>query len=220
MTTHAFQPAMDDQEVDRVWHRGGRPRTLWSQEPTPAPARPPAEDRGTAGGAYGAVVVPFAWRLTGPLEECFELSAGRRRLARLTISGLYSSAVVETDERSLLLTPDGVGDRRVAIADGRTRSLVADFEWRRRRQRGTLKLIEGGRFEWRRTGWWQPTFAFTDRFGNRPLRLHPNGHALGYGLGPEPALRTGRDLVLMLALGWYLLVVSGTATPPKPLALV
>jgi hypothetical protein len=162
----------------------------------------------------------FAWTLRNPLTDAFELTgtAGQAP-ARLTVAGLpYPTATVETDGHRFLLTANGVGNRRVAVTDARTDLRVADFEWRRWGRTGTVRLVKGGQLHWRRTGRWRPSFTFADRFGNVLLRLDPDGRARGYGLDArhEPLPGSRVDLVVLLALGWFLLLGSGAAVSSRP----
>ncbi len=200
------------------------------EEPEDEAGEAPGAGRRAAarpGRAPRAAARTFAWTLPNPLKGRFELwvEAGSRPLARLTIGGLaFADATLEAGEHRLLLTAEGVGNRRVAIADAATRKVVADFEWHRPGHQGTLRLVDGGQLEWRRTGRWHPTFTFMDRFGNLLVRLRPDGRALGYGSsahpepGPEPSPSSPRDLALLLALGWFLLVSGGTAARLAPAA--
>lgn len=161
----------------------------------------------------------FAWTPRNPFTDAFELTGtAGQALARLTVGGLaYPAATVETEGHRFLLTANGVGNRRVAVTDARTDLRVADFEWRRWGRTGSVRLVKGGQLHWRRTGRWRPSFTFADRFGNVLLRLDPDGRALGYGLNArhEPPLGSRADLVLLLALGWFLLLGSGAAVSSR-----
>ena len=166
---------------------------------------------------HPATANSLAWISLDPFQDRFELRAGRGSspLARLAISGLaFPSARVDTDRHRLFLTLKGVGNRQVAITDLTTETPVADFEWHRLGREGTLRLVEGGQLTWRRTSRWHQTFAFADRFGNMLLQFHSDGRAK-----LEPLLGSRDDLVLLLALGWFLLLSSGIAAPPKPRAM-
>jgi hypothetical protein len=170
---------------------------------------------------HPATAISLAWISLDSFQDRFELRAGAGGgpLARLTIGGLpLASARVDADGHRLLFSPKGVGNRQVAVTDLSTETVLADFEWRRVGREGTLRLVEGGQLTWRRTSRWHPTFAFVDRFGNLLLRFHPDGLAVGYGIDAmlEPPLGWRDDLVLLLALGWFLLLSSGTAAPSQP----
>jgi hypothetical protein len=157
----------------------------------------------------------FTWTPRNPITGAFELTgATGQALARLTVGGLaYPAATVETEGHRFLLTANGVGDRRVAVTDAATDHRVADFEWRRRGRTGTVRLVRGGQLHWRRTRRWRPSFTFADRSGTVLLRFDPDGRARGYGLNArhEPPLGSRVDLVVLLALGWFLLLGSGAA---------
>ena len=184
-TTHILHPTAADQ--------AGRP---------PAPRLVPSPAR-------------FAWTPRNRFTDAFELTGtAGQALARLTVGGLaYPAATVETEGHRFLLSANGVGDRRVAVTDARTDLRVADFEWHRRGRTGTVRLVEGGQLHWRRTRRWRPSFTFADRFGDVLLRFDRDGRALGYGLNArhEPPLGSRADLVVLLALGWFLLLGSGAA---------
>ena len=165
----------------------------------------------------------FAWHLVDPLRDGFELrmDAAGRPLARLTIGGIgIPSARLDVAGQRLLFISNELGNRQVAITDADTRTVVAEFEWQRLGRQGTLRFVEGGQLRWRRTSRWRRTFTFADRFDNLLLRFHPDGHALSHGLNiPLPPVSSRDDLTLLLALGWFLLVSSGAATPPRPVAM-
>jgi hypothetical protein len=163
---------------------------------------------------HPATANSLAWISLDSFQDRFELRAGAGGgpLAQLAIGGLaFPSATVAADEDRLLFTLKGVGNRQVAITDLSTGTVLADFEWHRLGRKGTLRLGGGGQLTWRRTSRWHQTFAFADRFGNLLLRFHPDGRAR-----LEPLLGSRDDLVLLLALGWFLLLSSGIAAPPKP----
>src|SRR6266545_2566794 len=82
---------------------------------------------------------------------------------------------------------------------------------------GTLRLAQGGRLEWRRVGWWRPLWEFADRFGNPLVRLRPDGSVVDCVLGDELAglAEPWSDVLLLLALAWFLLVIGGHAVPPR-----
>lgn len=160
----------------------------------------------------------FIWQRTSPFKDCFELSGGGQPLARLTIGGLaVTTAQLETGDHRLVLTAEGIGDRRVRITDAISDQVIANFERRWSGRTGTVRFVEGGgALEWRRIGLWRPAHVFTDRFGNPLLRFDPDGGATGFGLGTEqePLIGSWRDLVVLLALGWFLMVVAGNAAQP------
>jgi len=161
----------------------------------------------------------FIWQRVSPFKDCFELYGGGRPLARLTIGGrtVISAHLETTDDHRLVFTAEGIGDRRIRVADAISDRVVANFERRWSGRSGILRFVDGGgELEWRRVGWWRPAYLFTDRFGNPLLRFDPDGAATGYGLGTElePLIGSWRDLVVLLSLGWFLLVVAGTAVQP------
>jgi len=160
----------------------------------------------------------FIWQRTSPFKDCFELYGGGRPLARLTIGGLaVTTAELETDAHGLVFTAEGIGDRRIRVADAISDQVIANFERGWSGRTGTVRFVDGGgALEWRRIGWWRPAHVFTDRFGNPLLRFDPDGGATGYGLGTElePLIGSWRDLVVLLSLGWFLLVVAGDAVQP------
>jgi hypothetical protein len=201
--------------------RGPTPRLVpWPPPPEPAP--PEALTRPAS--KHPATTHSFAWTLLDPLAGRFELQvAGESRpLARFTVGGLaFPSATLEVAEHRLLFTATGVGNRRVAITDATTGTAVAEFEWQRLGRHGTLRLVDGGHLRWRKTGGRRPFFTFTDRFGNLLLRLRPDGRGFGYGLNAllEPPVDVRSDLTLLPALGWFLLISSGTAAAPGPAAM-
>jgi hypothetical protein len=166
----------------------------------------------------------FAWRLVDPLRDGFELrmDAAGRPLARLTIGGIgIPSARLDVGGQRFLFITNELGNRQVAITDADTGAVVAEFEWQRLGRQGTLRFVEGGQLRWRRTSWWRQTFTVVDRFGNLVLRFYPDGRALSDGLHTplEPSVGSRDDLTLLLALGWFLQVSSGAATPPKRVAI-
>jgi hypothetical protein len=203
------------------FHQGTRsltPRLV----PAPPPADEAREAATVADNQQRLTTHLFAWHLIDPLKDRFELrmDAAGRPLARLTIGGIgISSATLDVGGQRLLFTE--VANRQVTITDASTTTVVADFEWQRPGRQGTLRFVEGGRLRWRRTSRWRQTFTFVDRFGNLLMRFHPDGRALGPGLNTrlEPSVGSRDDLTLLLALGWFLLVSSGAATPPELVAM-
>jgi hypothetical protein len=162
---------------------------------------------------------PFAWQRISPFKDWFELRAGGRVLATLMLGGLaITTARVKTDDHQLVFTAEGIGSQRIRISDSTNDTvIVAYFERRWSGRAGTLRFVDGGCLEWRRVGWWKPTYAFTDRWGNPLVRFHPDGRVADYvpGGDRESSISTSHDLMLLLALGWFLLVISGGALPPK-----
>jgi hypothetical protein len=190
--------------------------------PFPPPPQEAPEAATSPASKHWATVQGFTWTLLDPLRDSFELQVAGRPLARLTIGGLaFPSAILEADEQRLLFAVSGVGTRRVAIADATTNTAVAEFEWQRLGRHGTLRLVDGGHLQWHKTGPWRPTFTFADRFGTLLLRLRPDGRGFGYGLHAllEPPVGSPDDLMLLPALGWFLLISSGAAAPPEPAAM-
>jgi hypothetical protein len=167
--------------------------------------------RDEAGGA------PLSWRRTNPFRDWFELRAGNQRLVTLTIKGrTAATAQVDTGHSRFLFTSEGIDSQRVRIFDTTGESTtVGTFDRRRSGQAGTLRLVEGGRLAWRRVGWWRPTYVFTNRFGEEVVRLRPNGGVIDCDLGVrlDPSVDTWHDLLLLLAFGWFLVVIGGNAAP-------
>jgi hypothetical protein len=160
----------------------------------------------------------FAWQRISPFKDWFELRAGGRVLATLTLGGLaITTARVQTNDRHLVFTAEGIGNQRIRISDSTSDTLIVAYFERRSGHAGTLRFVDGGHLEWRRTGWWKPTYAFTDRWGNPLARFHPDGRVADYVPSEDPGSSTGgwQDLLLLLALGWFLLVITGGALPPK-----
>jgi hypothetical protein len=195
-----------------------------SLTPRLVPVPPPPDEAGQAAtvadNKQRATTHVFAWHLVDPLRDGFELrmDAAGRPLARLTIGGIgIPSARLDVGGRRLLFITNELGNRQVAITDASTRTVVAEFEWQRPGRQGILRFVEGGQLTWRRTSRWRRTFTLVDRFGNLLLRLHPDGRALSHT--PLPPVGSRDDLTLLLALGWFLLVSSGAATPPEPVAM-
>jgi hypothetical protein len=162
---------------------------------------------------------PLGWRRTDPFRDQFELGASNRVLATLTIGGLaILTAQVETAGRSFRFRGEGVGSQRIRIEDASDGEVVAHFDQRWSGRSGTLHVLEGGMLEWRQDGWWwRPTYVFTDRFANPLVRLCPDGSVLECVLGEdlESLTSSWQGALLLLALGWFVLVVSGRARPPR-----
>jgi hypothetical protein len=200
--------------------RSGTPRLV----PVPPP---PNETRTAATVADRNRRAPsrlFSWHLIDPLRDGFELrmDAPDRPLARLTIGGIGTpSARLDVGGQRLRFITNELGNPQVTVTDADTGAVVAKFEWQRRGRQGTLRFVEGGQLRWRRTCRWQRTFTLVDRFGNLLLRFYPDGRALGHGLHTplEPSGGSRDDLTLLLALGWFLLIRIGAATPPDPVAI-
>jgi hypothetical protein len=159
----------------------------------------------------------FAWRRTSAIKDRYELRAGDECLARLTLGGLLlPTARVEAGGYDFDLAVGGMANRQVTIADAHTEQVVAGFERRWSGRSGVLRFQDGGELEWRRTGWWRPGYVFTDRFSNPVVRFALDGTVEGYGTGAEwrRSIESRRDLLLVLALGWLLLLVGGEARLP------
>jgi hypothetical protein len=157
----------------------------------------------------------FAWQRTNPLKDQYELRAGGRSLARLTIGGPpFVLAQLESDDLHVVFTPEWAENRRIRVANAQ--QVVATYERRWSGRAGVVQFATGGQFEWRRAGWRRADHVVTDRFGNPLLRFGPAGGVTGYGLGTElePLIGSESDLVVLLALGWLLLIVAGAAVLP------
>ena len=200
--------------------RPGTPRLV----PVPPPPNEARKAATVADNKPRATTRGFAWHLVDPLRDGFELrmDAADRPLARLTIGGIgIPSARLDVGGQRLLFITNELGNPQVAITDAITRAVVAKFEWQRLGRQGTLRFVEGGQLRWRRTSRWRRTFTLVDRFGNLLLGFYPDGRALGHGLHTplEPSGGSRDDLALLLALGWFLLISIGAATPPDPVAI-
>jgi hypothetical protein len=167
----------------------------------------------------GAGTPTWGWRRTNPFKDRFELYRGGRVLATLVLEGIaITRAEVDVNGHCFTLMVEGVGSQRIRIYNAAEGSaLVANFDRHWSGHAGTLRFAEGGRLEWRRVGWWRPTWIFTDRFGNPLVRIRPDGSVVDCVLGDEFVTLTGSwsDVLLLLALAWFLLVIGGHAVPPR-----
>ena len=207
---------------DRLGHqtRSRTPRLV----PVPPPPDEARQAATVADNKQRPTTHMFAWHLIDPLKDGFELrmDAADRPLARLTSGGIgIPSARLDVGGQRLLFITNELGNPQVAITDADTRTVVAKFQWQRLGRQGTLRFMEGGQLRWRRTSRWRRTFTVVDRFGNLLLRFYPDGRALSHGLNTPlvPPVGSRDDLTLLLALGWFLLVSSGAATPLQPVAM-
>jgi hypothetical protein len=161
----------------------------------------------------------FVWQRTNPLKDRYELRAGGRALARLTIGGPpFVLAQLESDDLHVVFAAEWAENRRIRVADADSQQVVATFERRWSGRAGVVQLATGGQLEWRRAGWRRRAdHVVTDRFGNPLLRFGSAGGVTGYGLGTElePLVGSWTELVVLLALGWLLLIVSGAAVRPE-----
>jgi hypothetical protein len=192
--------------------------------PVPPPPNEARQAATVAGDRRGATMQTFSWHLVDPLRDGFELriDAADRPRARLTIGGIgIPSARLDVGGQRLLFITNELGNPQVAITDASTRAVVAKFQWQRPGRQGTLRFVEGGQLSWRRTSRWRRTFTLVDRFGTLLMRFHPDGRALAHSLNfpLEPSGGSRDDLTLLLALGWFLLISSGAATPPDPVTI-
>jgi hypothetical protein len=169
-------------------------------------------------GNRGAGAPSWGWRRADPFKDRFELRIGGRVLATLMLEGIaITSADVDVDGHRFTLAAEGVGSQRITICDVDGGVVIASFDRHWSGRTGTLRLAHGGRLEWRRVGWWRPMWEFADRFGNPLLRLRPDGIVVDYALGDELAhlAEPWSDVLLLLALAWFLLVIGGHALPPR-----
>ena len=192
--------------------------------PVPPSPDEPGPAATVAGDRRGATTQTFSWHLVDPLRDEFELrmEATGRPLARVTIGGIgIPSARLDVRGRRLLFLTNELGIPQITVTDASTRAVVAEFQWQRPGRQGILRFGEGGQLSWRRTSRWRRTFTLVDRFGTLLMRFHPDGRALAQSLNlpREPAGGSRDDLTLLLALGWFLQISIGAATPPKPAAM-
>ena len=160
----------------------------------------------------------LSWRRTDPFKDQFELVAGGRVLSTLNIGGsTILTAHIKLDRLAFRLRAEGVGSQRIRIEDAVDGEVVGHFDQRWSGRAGTLHLIEVGVLEWRQEGWWwRPSFVFTDRFGNPLVRLCSDGSVLELVLGDRGSLTDSwQGALFLVSLGWFLLVVSGRARPPR-----
>jgi hypothetical protein len=227
MTTNHTIPATTAGE-QRSGNGDGLGQQTRSLTPRLIPVPPPSDEAGqpamVPGNKPRATTHLFAWHLVDPFRDGFELrmDAAGRPLARLTIGGIgIPSARLDVGGQRFLFITNELGNRQVAITDADTGAVVAEFEWQRLDRQGTLRFVEGGRLRWRRTSRWRRTFTVVDRFGNLLVRFYPDGRALSDGLHTPlaPSVGSRDDLTLVLALGWFLQVSSGAATPSKPVPI-
>lgn len=163
---------------------------------------------------------PFlSWHRTTSLKDSFELRMGSGTLAMLMLEGMaVTNAEAEADGLRLKFRAEGIGSQRIRIWDTSEGSeVIATFDHHWSGRAGTLRFVRGGRLEWRREGWWRPTWVFTDRFGNPLVRLRPDGSVVDCVFIDDltPPIESWSEAVLLLALGWFLLIVGGYAVPPR-----
>jgi len=170
------------------------------------------------GSSRGRTKPSFGWRRVNPFKDWFELRTGSRVLATLTIGGLaITNAEVDADGRRFKFTAEGVGSQRIRICDASDGGVVATFDRHWSGRAGLLRFLRGGQLEWRKVGHWRPTYVFSDRFGNPLVRYRPDGSVVDCVFSEEVVSPIGSwsDLLLLLALGWFLLIIGGNGTPPK-----
>jgi hypothetical protein len=141
------------------------------------------------------------WRVDGPIDR-FALQNGGTPAAWLEIDASGAWGMLFVGGRRIAIKRDG--RRQVTVSDDDT--VLASFR-RGIAGRGTVELAGGRTVRW--TG---PSFLcfeadFTGVDGSRLLRLTPDGATFSYFAGTPGSGHDGEpsSLVLLLALGWFLL---------------
>lgn len=162
--------------------------------------------------AWVAFDAPLAERLA---RAALEGGAGIEAAQTLSDLLVYSGRAEEAEELLVTIPHQPSGDEeRARLAMTRAFNLF----WGLDRVQEALELLAEAERSITSRPWREASFTFADRFANLLLRFHPDGHALGYGLDVqlESSVGSRGELVLLLALGWFLLLSSGAAARPQP----
>lgn len=152
----------------------------------------------------------FAWRrvdaYSGQLALALDEQAAERVMADWYLDGRVE---VEVRGRYLAFEVDGPAGRMIRIDDPGAGMPLAWFE--RRRRGGRVRFVDGGR-----VGWIAPSFlcfeyGFVGTDGKNLVRFSADGSAISL-MDDHPAPDGSvSDLTLLLALGWFLLLLDGVA---------
>ena len=156
-----------------------------------------------------AALERLEWVNTGK-DDQFQLNAGDRTIATLewergteTVARIKSNRGVWTIRRRGFLAP------AVAVRDDATERELALLRVRWRES--IVQVTDGPTFRWVDSGFWTPKWKFTDTAGTELIKFEPrqgHGRSLERGLVLcAPGVRAGPELLILLALGWYFVVL-------------
>lgn len=147
------------------------------------------------------------WRRIGAFTDHFALYAGEQQLAVLKIGGLADHvAQLAAGDTRLVFLSDGLGGRHIQVRDADTSAAVARYERNWRGSGGILRLAEGGQLRWARAGgFWAPDRMFVNIDGTALVRFAADGTVANL-MADEPPAVASRDLLVVLALGWLLML--------------
>ncbi len=162
----------------------------------------------------------FIWQATGISGGTQELRSGDQVVATLQITNLGRDAEVTAAEGQYTIKQQGVFGRRFLLYNA-AGSEVAHFEQGWTASHGVVQFSDGGQVGWVNTSMWHNNWAFEDAEGNHVIRFtSKNSWTKSRAeVVVDPAFAGRPDLLLLLALGWFLIIQAQNAATASAIAV-
>lgn len=151
---------------------------------------------------------PMRWSRPRLLERRYTLQAGDDLLAVLRWESLFScQAVAETADGTWVLQRTGFFRSRVVV-----RAVGSDTEVATVRAgwsgTGEIQASDHRRYRWRKAGFWSPFWFLEGEDGLPLVEFERAFLRRAAAVRVQPSAGAIPDLALLVALGWYLLVLA------------
>ncbi len=163
----------------------------------------------------------FLWQATGIAGGTHELRSGDQVVATLKLTGLSRDAEVTAGGEQYTIKHQGFFGRHLLLYNA-AGSEVAHFEQGWTAAHGVVQFSAGEQVGWVTTSMWHNNWAFEDTEGNHVIRFtSKNSWTKSRAeVAVDPAFAGRPDLLLLLALGWFLIIQAQNAVTASVAASV
>ena len=152
----------------------------------------------------------LTWAPSRTARRTYELGMDGQIVATLyQPSGWRQDRVAVTTDGRWRFARVGVLHQRLVIADADTGAEVARMERSDWTRNGTLTLPDGKQYQWRSGGAWGSKWVWLDAAAQPLLHFRQSGVVrLQCAVTVEPQAASEPHLALLVALGWYLMLLT------------
>jgi hypothetical protein len=153
---------------------------------------------------------PLAWNQPSAMQREYDLQAGDKFVGHLRFEKSFGSlASAKVDNQEWTFKREGFLHPRVTVRVPNSPADVAVFHatWS---GGGTVSLTDGHEVDWRCTNFWKSEWSFSAKNGQLLIRFHRQTGILKVSAQMEidSAGADSPDLRLLIALGWYLMLLA------------